>query len=383
MNQDKNQFLEKIFNYIEKDIPFKVTFSKSRHQNKDIIKAFLKPVVIKNRHQYSVTYRHRRKDEVKNYEPLQLSELLDDLLGSKFFNAVLFAEGEETTLLQSKKGKATLIEKNTSATIKIDSSHDNIKFRYIPESTPWLQDLGLASKDGKIYDKAQDKFRQINKYVEIVDNLLKDVAEESMLSIADMGSGKGYLTFALYDYLTNIRKIRCRITGYDVRPDIIGLCYNVAVSQGFVGLTFQQKDIDQVDTTGIDMVIALHACDIATDMAIAKGIQGDAKYIIVAPCCHHQIRKDMKHDNVMSPMLQHGILEERQAEIITDGIRALIMEAYGYQTKVFEFISTEHTPKNLMITGKKTKPDPTAMAKVEAIKSFFGIPYHYLEKLLK
>jgi hypothetical protein len=216
-----------------------------------------------------------------------------------------------------------------------------------------------------------------------VDNLLKDVPEESMLSIADMGSGKGYLTFALYDYLTNIRKIRCRITGYDVRPDIIGLCYNVAVNQGFVGLTFQQKDIDQVDMTGIDMVIALHACDIATDMAIAKGIQGDAKYIIVAPCCHHQIRKDMKHDNVMSPMLQHGILEERQAEIITDGIRALIMEAYGYQTKVFEFISTEHTPKNLMITGKKTKPDPTAMAKVEAIKSFFGIPYHYLEKLLK
>lgn len=383
MNQDKNQFLEKIINYIEKDIPFKITFSKSRHQNKDIIKAFLKPVIIKNKHQYSVTYRHRRKDEVKNYEPLQLSELLDDLLGSKFFNAVLFAEGEETTLMQSKKGKATLIEKNTSSTIKIDPSHDNFKFRYIPESTPWLQDLGLASKDGKIYDKAQDKFRQINKYVEIVDNLLKDIPAESMLSIADMGSGKGYLTFALYDYLTNTRKIWCKVTGYDVRHDIIGLCYNIAVQHGFVGLTFQQKDIDQVDTTGVDMVIALHACDIATDMAIAKGIQGDAKYIIVAPCCHHQIRKDLNHDNVMSPILQHGILEERQAEIITDGIRALIMEAHGYQTKVFEFISTEHTPKNLMITGKKTKPDPTAMEKVQAIKSFFGIEEHYLEKLLR
>lgn len=383
MSQDKNQFLQKIFDYLNEDIQFKITFSKKRHQNKVINNAYLKPAIIKNKLQFSVTYRYQRRDEVKNYEDIQLQELLDDLLGNKFYNAVIFTENEETTLLQSKKGKATVIVKGTTTQVKIDTSHDNIKFRYISERAPWLQDLGLASKDGKIYDKAQDKYKQINKYVEIIDNLLKDVPEEAMLTIADMGSGKGYLTFALYDFLTNTRKIRCKITGYDVREDIIGLCYNVAVKHGFVGLTFQQKDIDQVNTDDTDMVIALHACDIATDMAIAKGIQGKATYIIVAPCCHKQIRNDFKHNNLLTPILQHGILEERQAEIVTDGIRALLMEANGYQSKVFEFISTEHTPKNLMITGKKGKPNKTALKQVQKIKDFFGIEQHYLEKLLE
>ncbi len=383
VSQDKNRFLQYITNNIKENIPFKITFSKNRHQNKDIVKAFLKPAIIKNKMQYSVTYRYQRRDEVKNYQEIQLQELLDDLLGSKFFNAVLFSENEEITLIQSKKGKSTLIVKEKAEPITIDTNHDNIKFRYIPENTLWLQDLGLASKDGKIHDKAQDKYKQINKYVEIVDHLLKGVPEETMFTIADMGSGKGYLTFALYDFLTNTKKIRCRITGYDVRADIIGLCYNVAVKHGFVGLSFQQKDIDQVDTSDTDMVIALHACDIATDMAIAKGIQGNATYIIVAPCCHKQIRNDMKHDNLLSPILQHGILEERQAEIITDGIRALIMEANGYQSKVFEFISTDHTPKNLMITGKKSKPNTAALEQVQKIKSFFGIEQHYLEKILE
>lgn len=383
MSQDKNQFVQKILELIEQEIQFKITFSKSRHQNKEIVKAFLKPAIIKNKLKYSVTYRHQRRDEVKNYEFIQLQDLLDDLLGNKFYNAVLFSEDEELTLIQSKKGKSTLIAKRNQSQIKLDTSHDNIKFRYIPETTPWLYDLGLASKDGKIYDKAQDKYRQINKYVEIVDNLLKDIPEDHMINIADMGSGKGYLTFAIYDFLTHTRNIRCKVTGYDVREDIIGLCYNIALKYGYVGLTFQQKDIEQVQVNNIDVLIALHACDISTDMAIAKGIQGKAEYIIVAPCCHKQIRKAMHHNNALSPILKHGILEERQAEIVTDGIRALIMEAHGYQTKVFEFISTEHTAKNLIITGKKSKPDPTSLKKVEDIKAFFGIEYHYLEKLLQ
>lgn len=382
MSQDKTIFLEKINEYIEQKVNFKMTFSKQRHQNKEVLKAFLKPAIIKNKLQYSVAYRYQRKDQVKNYERIQLPELLDNLMGNMFFNAVLFSENEEYTLLQSKKGKSTLISKTNPVPVKTDTSHDNIKFRFIPESAPWLQDLGLASKEGKIFDKAQDKYRQINKYVEIVDGLLKEIPEESMLTIVDMGSGKGYLTFALYDYLTNTRKLFCKVTGYDVREDIVGLCYNVAAKHGFVGLTFQQKDIDQVDTSDTDVVIALHACDIATDMAIAKGIQGKAKYIIVAPCCHKQIRNVMQHNNLLSPILKHGILEERQAEIVTDGLRSLIMEAYGYKTKVFEFISTEHTPKNLMITGTKSIPDATAMSKVQEIKTFFGIEYHYLEKLL-
>ena len=152
----------------------------------------------------------------------------------------------------------------------------------------------------------------------------------------------------------------------------------------FIGLYFQQKSIEEIILSNIDMVIALHACDIATDMAIAKGIQAKAKFIIVAPCCHKQVRLAMKYNNQLTPILKHGILEERQAELLTDGIRALILEAYGYKTQVFEFISSEHTAKNIMITAvKKSSFDPSGIKKVEEIKRLFGIEYHFLQKTME
>lgn len=380
--QNKRKFTEIIDELVANSKVFKMTFSKQRHQNKDIVNAYLKTTMIKNQLQYSITNRYRSRDEVKNYVKEQICDVIDHLLGNMFFNAVLFTDIEEVTLLQNKKGNTSLVAKKVNKETNIDTAHDHQKVRMIAEKQTWLQALGLAGKDGKILDKSQDKYRQINKYIEIVDHLIKDFPADQIITIADMGSGKGYLTFALYDHLINNKKMRCRMTGYEMRQDIVTLCYNTAIKEGFVGLTFQQKDIDQVNATGCDMVIALHACDIATDMAIAKGIQAGAKYIVVSPCCHKQIRNNMKHQNVVSPILSHGILEERQAEILTDGLRALIMEAYGYRTQVFEFISAEHTSKNLMITGVKSTPDASAVPKIEAIKAFFGIAYHHLEKLL-
>lgn len=380
--QNKRKFTEIIDELVANGKVFKMTFSKQRHQNKDIVNAYLKTTMIKNQLQYSITNRYRSRDEVKNYVKEQICDVIDHLLGNMFFNAVLFTDIEEVTLLQNKKGNTSLVAKKVNKETNIDTAHDHQKVRMIAEKQTWLQALGLAGKDGKILDKSQDKYRQINKYIEIVDHLIKDFPADQIITIADMGSGKGYLTFALYDHLVNNKKMRCRMTGYEMRQDIVTLCYNTAIKEGFVGLTFQQKDIDQVNATGCDMVIALHACDIATDMAIAKGIQAGAKYIVVSPCCHKQIRNSMKHQNVVSPILSHGILEERQAEILTDGLRALIMEAHGYRTQVFEFISAEHTSKNLMITGVKSTPDASAVSKIGAIKAFFGIAYHHLEKLL-
>jgi hypothetical protein len=284
--------------------------------------------------------------------------------------------------MESKKGRTILLIKKAASANPIPTSHDQIKNRLIPEGRPWLQALGLAGKDGKIYDKAQDKFKQINRFVELIDHLTAHIPQESSLQIADMGSGKGYLTFALYDHLVNNRKLRCRITGYDLKEEIIALCYQVAMKEGFVGLTFMKKSIEDVDCTGLDMVIALHACDIATDMAIARAIKASVPYIVVAPCCHKQIRKSMQHHNVMSPILKHGILEERTAEILTDGMRALLMEAHGYRTEVMEFISSEHTGKNLMITGTRGEPSPQAMDQYLALKQYFTISHHHLEILL-
>jgi len=378
-----NDFLSKIDELIQNDQLFKLTFSKPRPQNKDINNVYLKTADIKHQLQYSLTYRYKTRDEVKNYKKDEIIQVLMNLITDSFFNAVLFTEDEETSLLQNKKGSGAIFTKKTKEKIVLEASHDHKKTRYIAENAPYLQMLGLAGKDGKIYDKSQDKYRQINKYIEILDHLIKDLPTSKPISIADMGSGKGYLTFALYDYLTNTRGYKIRMTGYELREDLVATCYKSAIECGFVGLAFQQKSIEDANTKETDIVIALHACDIATDMAIAKGIQSNASYIIVSPCCHKQIRNAMHHQNDLSPILKNGILEERQAEIITDGIRALIMEANGYKTQVFEFISSEHTGKNLMITGVKSEVNPKAMAEVAAIKKMFGIEHHYLEKLLQ
>jgi len=381
-NENKSKFISEVEKSVNLGKSFKITFSKQRHQNKEVINVYLKPVTIKHELRYSLTYRYKTRDEVKNYAPQQIMDVLDHLLGNMFFNAVIFFDDIELTLLQNKKERATLISKKLKQEFNIETTHDHEKERWISPDKIWLQELGLAGKDGKILDKSQDKYRQINKYIEIVDHLIRDFPLDKMITIADMGSGKGYLTFALYDHLVNTKKMRCRMTGYELREDIVAVCYSVAMKCGFVGLTFQKKSIDEANVIDTDMVIALHACDIATDMAIAKGIQAQAQYIVVSPCCHKQIRSVMKHHNALSPILKNGILEERQAEIITDGIRALLMEANGYKAQVFEFISSEHTGKNLMITGVKSPPDKTALVKVDEIKKLFGIEYHYLEKLL-
>lgn len=383
-SKDQNvlHFLATIAALVEGGIKFKMTFSKARPGNKELSNVYLKPVDLKKGFHYSVTYRYAKKDQVKNIEANAIIDHIEAWLTETFFNAVVFTEEKQITLMQNKKGTSHLSQQHVAEKIVINTQHDHQKLRCIPEDRPWLQALGLASKENRIFDKSQDKYRQINKYVEIIDHLLKDVDPSQIFNVADMGCGKGYLTFALYDHLVNTKKMRCKVIGYEIREDIVALCYNVAANEGFVGLTFQQKNIDQVNVTGQNMVIALHACDIATDMAIAKGIEANASFIVVSPCCHQQIRKAMHHQNDLSPILVHGILEERQAEIITDGIRALLMQAHGYKTQVIEFISTEHTSKNLMIIGTKSKPDESAFAKVEAIKKMFGIEQHYLERAL-
>ena len=377
-------FIQTLMNHSVNNDSFKVTFSKPKVRDAKVINVYLKPSLIKGVIMYSFTYRYLTRDEVKNYNLDQLENIVRNLLNYEFFNAVLLHENKELTLLQNKKGKETLVSKYLKEKVEVEITHDHQKFRYIAADAAWLKELGIAGADGKILDKSQDKYKQINKYIELIDHLLAGEDVKELSNIADMGSGKGYLTFALYDFLVNQKKWRVTVTGYELREDLATLCYNTAMKNDFIGLYFQQKSIEEIILSNIDMVIALHACDIATDMAIAKGIQAKAKFIIVAPCCHKQVRLAMKHNNQLTPILKHGILEERQAELLTDGIRALILEAYGYKTQVFEFISSEHTAKNIMITAvKKSSFDPSGIKKVEEIKRLFGIEYHFLQKTME
>lgn len=228
----------------------------------------------------------------------------------------------------------------------------------------------------------QHKFRQINKYVEILDGLLSPWLNEGRVRVVDMGAGKGYLTFALYEHLRHNTKLQIEVTGVELRPELVAKTNAIAQSAGLSGLSFVEGSISNFPLHDVDVLIALHACDTATDDAIAAGIAAGARLIVCAPCCHKQVRKEMKASAAQLPMLQYGILFERQAEILTDTLRALIMEKHGYKTHIQEFIEAEHTPKNVLLSGfRLDNPPPAdeAEQKIERLKKDFGIRQHFLE----
>jgi len=349
---------------------------------------YLRPVELKKGQQIAFNFRYKTRDEVKNFPLPEALQQLHALIGLQFGNIDLFTTERDATLSFDKNGEAHLAFKAAAQTVLPDLQHDREKHRLLSPAAPWLHALGITSAKGEVLAGAQDKWRQINKYLEIIDNLLRQQPLPAEAYIADMGSGKGYLTFALYDFLQRQPGIIPHITGIELRPGLVDFCNKTAEQAGFRNLHFVAQDIRDYQPRQLNMLIALHACDTATDLALAAGIHQAAQIIVAAPCCHKQIRKAMDTHNELAPVLRHGILEERQAEIVTDGIRALLLEAEGYKTNVFEFISSEHTAKNVMITalhdGRKVAANvrSAALDKVKAVKNGFGIQEHYLERLL-
>lgn len=374
-------FLKHIIDALDNERLFKVTLSKPKSKSDQIKNIFFRPISLGGKTSWNATYHYLTNDKTKNIESDALVNVMKDLLEHTFYNADMFQQDKKITLLQSKKGKSKVIQKMENHPIEIES-HNHKKKRLISQDSPFLIDLGISSSGGHVFGHAQDKFKQINKFVELVTNLIK--GDTTVNSIFDMGSGKGYLTFALHSYLVQNYNNDLKTVGVEIREDLVNKCNAIARKNEFKGLSFELGSIDEFNIGTTDIVIALHACDIATDMAIAKGVESNAKYIVVAPCCHKQIRNEMQNTgSIMDSILQYGILKERQAEMITDTIRALLLESKGYEVKVFEFISSEHTGKNVMLTAKKrSKANTTALEKVAALKSEFGIKSHFLEKLL-
>jgi len=365
----------------------KLTLSNKRDKTDDLNNVFVRPVVIKDEAVLSFVYRHTTKDVTKNFPLSEATVQITELLTDSFFNADLFTSEADYALLNNKRGNSKLLKKPASSAEIPVFSHDKIKRRLIiAENNIYLRELGILTSEWKVKSDMQDKFRQINKYVEIIDGILKNEEIGENFSIVDMGSGKGYLTFALYDYLKSRQQGNIRITGVEQRPELVEKCNKIAVDAGFTGLSFVKGSIESATLPAFDMIIALHACDTATDEAIYRGIKAGAPFIICAPCCHKQIRKQMNPGLLLKEITRFGILEERQAEMLTDTLRAMIMEAYGYKTRVFEFIATEHTPKNVLIAGSRKKtvdtPDAAVLARIRALKALFGVEYHQLEKLL-
>ncbi len=346
-------------------------------------------VLIQGAPRLSFTYRYPTRDIVKNADTAESIRWITRALADGFQTGTLCTSGFDLVYERQANGRETL--RRTAATHPIAEpvAHDHLKKRLIAAAgKPYLQALGITGPDGAVLKRAQDKYRQINRYVE----LLAPMITAEMQTVVDMGAGKGYLTFALYDFMTTVRHMAPQITGVEQRTELVSLCNGIARASGFHGLRFVQGSLLGFDTAGVNMLIALHACDTATDDALAGGIAAGADLIVVAPCCHKQIRREMEqpgNGNAQDFLLKHGIFVERQAEMVTDGLRALILEAYGYTTRVFEFISDAHTPRNVMITGQRNPRPPspaeaTALREsIHAAKARFGIGTHYLETALK
>lgn len=272
---------------------------------------------------------------------------------ASFKNALVETQSFTANVLVSKKGTITIKKKmNASAKQpKISLSH-NRKKKYILEEgipVPFLIDLGVMTQNGSIVNAHYDKFRQINRFLEYIEDILPSLPTGRELRILDFGCGKSYLTFAIYYYLKVLKGYPVRITGLDLKEDVIRHCNELAVKYGYDKLEFLCGDIAYYDgCSQVDMVVTLHACDTATDYALAKAVGWGAKVILSVPCCQHELNKQMKND-LLSPVLHYGILKERMATLMTDGLRAQILEANGYRTQILEFIDMAHTPKNLLI----------------------------------
>ena len=261
------------------------------------------------------------------------------------------------TILVSKKGKVTVQKKGVKGEVKkVDLSHNRSK-KYILEEgvkVPFLYDLGVQTADGKIVKSRFDKFRQINRFLEFIEDILPQLAKDKEVTILDFGCGKSYLTFAMYYYLHELKGYDIRIIGLDLKKDVIRLCNELSEKYGYEKLKFLEGNIaDYTGVDEVDMVVTLHACDTATDFALAKAVGWNAKVILSVPCCQHELNGQIQND-MLAPVLKYGLIKERMAALITDALRAEYLEGEGYEAQILEFIDMEHTPKNILIRAVKT-----------------------------
>ncbi|MFT5547287.1 class I SAM-dependent methyltransferase [Rheinheimera aquimaris] len=348
----------------------------------------VRPVQLKQQWLLSFTYKYQTNDVTRNLDAADALTEIHSLLGNSFSAANLFTADAEAQLAISKKGKVLYQVKQLqhSATAQA-ATHNREKHRYLSLQRPFLQELGVTDAQQQLIPSMSRKWKQINKFIEIFSNAVQEsgLKQRQQLHVADFGSGKAYLTFAMHDYLTNTLGLQAKVTGVELRQNLVDLCNNTAEKLSLAGIHFEQGDVKHFKARGINVMIALHACDIATDYAIHMGIATGAEIIMCSPCCHKQLRPQMKLPAVLAPMLTHGIHLGQEAEMVTDSVRALLLEAFGYNTKVFEFVSLEHTSKNKMILAIKNKQKINKekyLSQVSEIKQFYGINQHYLERLL-
>ncbi len=358
----RDRFLALLHSAVAEGTLVKLTLGKPRGADPTLQNLFVRPVALKAGPHLAFLWRHATRDVTKNHPPAEALALLAPLIGGDFLDAHLFTTAQNAQFESQADGSARLkLSAPSAPRVAPAAAHDRARAHLIPADAPWLRALGVTNDRGQPREGMADKFRQIQKFAELVSHLIAeafpaatDAAAPATTSepirVADMGSGKGYLTFAL----AHVLGPHARVRGIELRRELVDLCNRVARDHGLADrLAFSAGTIadSPVGPGDCDVLIALHACDTATDDALARGVAAGARLLIVSPCCQKELRPQLVAPPILAGALRHGIFAERQAEFVTDALRAQLLECVGYQTKVFEFISTEHTAKNLMIAA--------------------------------
>jgi SAM-dependent methyltransferase len=356
------------------------SLSKLRKKASSFQRVSVRPLELKGDLMYQMTYHQEQKELHENLTPAQTAERITELMDGVFRQGVFFTPQADWQVLVSKKGALKILRHPPSRQVQeLDMKHNRTKNYLLQEGTPYpfLVELGVMNETGQVLAKRYHKFRQLNKYLEVVESCipcLEERGDRNPLTIVDFGSGKAYLTFALYHYLVEHLQRNVRIIGLDLKEDVVAFCNTMAAKLGFEHLSFSHQDIRDFQAQGqIDMVVSLHACDVATDYALAQAVKWGAQVILAVPCCQHEVFAQL--DEEVEPVLfRHGIVKERVAALLTDAARAKLLEMEGYEVRVMEFIDLEHTPKNLLIRGfKERKNQKQQDQEYEKFKEVWGI----------
>lgn len=384
-----DDFYQLLADSLAKNGLIKLLLSKYRGADKSLQRITIRPISLQNEPMLSFVYQHQTNHITKNLSYDEGLASIKLLLGSDFKSAHLATAQAEVQLEISKKGKVKISTHNVKQAVAAPLEHDREKKRFVDIERPFLTQLGVTDSQHNLIPAMSRKWKQINKFIEVFSQALEASPHKNdqPINVVDFGSGKGYLTFAIHDYLRHSLHNDAQVTGVELRQALADLCNETAATLDHQGLSFVCGDVRTHAPKQTDVMIALHACDIATDYAIHYGIRANADIIMCSPCCHKQIRPQMHSPELFKPMLQYGVHMGQQAEMVTDSLRALFLEANGYATKVFEFISLEHTNKNKMILAVKKpqhnqKDSAAILAQITDIKAYYGIKEHCLETLL-
>ena len=342
----------------EREEIIKISVSSPFSKDEEFNKMTIRPVIIKKKPCFQAERFKNNQVFHLNITKPELSAFLENIF-QKYAQICVFKSGVTVTFAVSKNGKIKRSKSKNNLNPKAQNAENNRKKEYIfneGENIPALVDLGIFTPDFKIVKSKYDKFKQINRFIEIVNDAFTNYTNEN-ITILDFGCGKSYLTFIIYYYFAEVKKKNVKIIGYDLKKDVVENCNKVAEKYGYHNLKFVVSDVtkDVLYDEHIDMVISLHACDTATDFALHYAIKKNVKFIFSVPCCQHEVNKTIKKGGDFDILLKHGLIKERMSALLTDSIRASVLEDMGYNVDVLEFVDFSHSPKNIMLRAKKTK----------------------------